>query len=275
MLASLLPRLITDANVANLDIAHAWVGDLAATLTSPTGTTVQLFDGPGMPASQYGCDGDDLLCSFDDAAALTATDFENMCNGGVPTISGDFQSMDPMSNFNGESITGTWTLTIVDSYPTADDGVLNAWSLQLCVNPPCNEPDVPTATGGTTICEGNSVTLAVSSGNLNEATDWAWYSGSCGGTFISNGTSIVVSPTVSTSYFVRGEGGCSTPGVCEQVDVIVSPVYNETAAANICDGDTYTFGAQTLTSAGSYTELFSSVNGCDSTVILTLTVNPT
>ena len=84
----------------------------------------------------------------------------------------------------------------------------------------------------------------------------------------------MVTPGTSTSYFVRGEGGCATPGACAQVDVQVNPIYNETDAATICQGDSYTFGAQTLTTAGTYTELFSSVDGCDSTVILTLSVNP-
>jgi hypothetical protein len=54
----------------------------------------------------------------------------------------------------------------------------------------------------------------------------------------------------------------------------VNPVYNETAQATICDGTTYQFGTQTLSEAGEYTEVFESVTGCDSTVVLTLTVNP-
>jgi len=45
--------------------------------------------------------------------------------------------------------------------------------------------------------------------------------------------------------------------------------------ASVCDGETYTFGNQTLTESGEYTEVFPSVNGCDSTVVLTLTVYPT
>ncbi|MBI4646394.1 MAG: T9SS type A sorting domain-containing protein [Bacteroidia bacterium] len=46
-----------------------------------------------------------------------------------------------------------------------------------------------------------------------------------------------------------------------------------TDAATICDGETYTFGTQTLTVAGVYNETFTAVNGCDSVVSLTLTVN--
>ena len=266
---------INDANIPLLDISHVWVGDLSATLTSPTGTIVQLFDGPGIPASQYGCDGDNISVSFDDDALLTAVNFENMCNGTPPAIAGDFQTMDPMANFNGESITGVWTLTIVDSYAAADHGVLNDWSLELCVDPVCNDPDVPTLSGTTTICEGDNTTLSVSAGNLNDATDWQWYTGSCGGTVAGTGSSIVVSPIVSTSYFVRGEGGCVIPGTCQQIDVTVNPVFNETSSVSICDGDTYIFGTQNLTTGGTYIEIFTSANGCDSMVTLTLTVSPT
>lgn len=53
----------------------------------------------------------------------------------------------------------------------------------------------------------------------------------------------------------------------------INPVFNETEAATICEGDEYIFGTQTLTVAGEYTEVFQSVLNCDSTVVLTLNVN--
>jgi hypothetical protein len=42
----------------------------------------------------------------------------------------------------------------------------------------------------------------------------------------------------------------------------------------ICDGDSYEFGSQTLTTPGTYEETFIAANGCDSTVTLQLTVLP-
>jgi len=50
--------------------------------------------------------------------------------------------------------------------------------------------------------------------------------------------------------------------------------YTETATATICEGETYVFGSQNLTTSGPYTETFTSIGLCDSTVNLTLTVNP-
>ncbi|WP_417612586.1 T9SS type A sorting domain-containing protein [Owenweeksia hongkongensis] len=80
----------------------------------------------------------------------------------------------------------------------------------------CNEPDIPTiSTSG--VC--NPQTLSVTAGNLNDATNWQWYTGSCGGTSVGSGTSIMISPNSSTTYYVRGEGGCVTPSTCASVTV--------------------------------------------------------
>ncbi|MCB0408723.1 MAG: proprotein convertase P-domain-containing protein [Flavobacteriales bacterium] len=124
---------ISDVNVIGLNIPHDYVGDMSATLTSPQGTTIQLFDGPGIPASTYGCSGSGIDVSFDDAATLTSTDFENTCNtASSPAISGVYQPINALSAFNGEDMAGTWTLTVLDSYTSGDDGSIDAWSLEIC-----------------------------------------------------------------------------------------------------------------------------------------------
>ncbi len=53
-------------------------------------------------------------------------------------------------------------------------------------------------------------------------------------------------------------------------DITIYPTFDVNDAVTICDGTTYTFGAQSLTTAGTYTEVFQSIDGCDSTVHLTL-----
>lgn len=93
---------ISDLNIASLIITHPWIGDLSASLTSPSGTVVELFDGPGIPASDYGCEEDDISVSFDDQATNTAVDFEQTCEGNAPSIEGNYQSIEPLSDFNGE-----------------------------------------------------------------------------------------------------------------------------------------------------------------------------
>ncbi len=99
----------------------------------------------------------------------------------------------------------------------------------------------PVITPDTLVCGvGSPLTLRVISGNLNDATSWKWYSGSCGGTLVGTGTSVTVNPSANTSYFVRGEGGCaSAPGSCASLAVTVRPKPgNPTipAPAAICQG---------------------------------------
>lgn len=74
-----------------------------------------------------------------------------------------------------------------------------------------------------TICSGDSVQLNIASGNLNDASNWYWYSDSCGGTPVDSGSSITVSPTTSTAYFVRAEGGCHQVDTCEKANITVNP----------------------------------------------------
>ena len=103
----------------------------------------------------------------------------------------------------------------------------------------CVQPTIPTiAATAITLCSGQSTTLSITSGSLNNATNWQWYSGTCGGTPVGAGTSIVVSPSLSTNYFVRGEGGCVVPGTCATVmlNINQSPLINATISNPICFG---------------------------------------
>ena len=66
-----------------------------------------------------------------------------------------------------------------------------------------------------------------------------------------------------------------TLGDCDstvELTLSIKQIYNETATAMICMGNSLVFGTMTLTSSGTYTELFTSSLNCDSTVELTLTV---
>ncbi len=72
-------------------------------------------------------------------------------------------------------------------------------------------------------CAGSPITLNVIGGSLNGASAWRWYTGSCGGTLVGTGNSITVSPGTTTTYYVRGEGGCApAPGPCAQQTVTVT-----------------------------------------------------
>jgi len=54
----------------------------------------------------------------------------------------------------------------------------------------------------------------------------------------------------------------------------VRPVIRDTISASICEGETYTFGTQTLSVAGTYSDTLVAANACDSIVTLNLEVRP-
>ncbi len=83
---------------------------------------------------------------------------------------------------------------------------------------------------------------------------------------------ITVTPTQNTTYTCTVTQGNST--CTASVEITVNPNVTNAISATIIEGETYTLGAQTLTTPGTYTEVFTSAAGCDSTVTLTLAVEP-
>jgi len=67
----------------------------------------------------------------------------------------------------------------------------------------------------------------------------------------------------------------SNPNSCpffDTVEVTVNPLQQSILDETICQGISYSFGGQDYSIEGSYVEVFSDINGCDSTVTLNLTV---
>lgn len=72
-----------------------------------------------------------------------------------------------------------------------------------------------------TITSGSPATLSLTGGSLGTGAGWYWYSGSCGGTFVANGTTATVYPTITTTYYLRAEGLCNTT-ICDSTIVTVN-----------------------------------------------------
>lgn len=86
----------------------------------------------------------------------------------------------------------------------------------------CKEADsVEFGMAEDTLCLGSSYTLSVGQASLNDATNWNWYEGSCGGTLVGSGPSVSISPAVPGTYYVRGEGGCVTSASCSSIDLVL------------------------------------------------------
>ncbi|MFK7936260.1 MAG: gliding motility-associated C-terminal domain-containing protein, partial [Saprospiraceae bacterium] len=78
--------------------------------------------------------------------------------------------------------------------------------------------------------------------------------------------------TNSGTYEVRipNENGCEDTAILVLTEL---PAINETVSATLCQGDTYRFGENELSTAGVYYDTLVSVNFCDSIVQLQLSVN--
>ena len=148
------------------------------------------------------------------------------------------------------------------------DGFVTKWNQ-------CTEPDIPTITSSVNnICSGASVGLSITLGNLNNATDWEWYTSSCGTNSIGTGVNITVTPTQDTDYYVRGEGGCIVASTCANISLTILPAYNLSVSASICDGSNFTFPDGSVSALATVqTSNLNSVYGCDSMIVTTLTVN--
>lgn len=83
----------------------------------------------------------------------------------------------------------------------------------------CTPPSgVSVSATDTVVCSGDTVTLTVA-GTLNDATDWTWYSGTCGGTTEGTGSTLEIYPGDTTTYYVSGTGGCMISPICTQFTV--------------------------------------------------------
>ncbi len=107
---------VDDVNVTiNLD--HGHLGDLDVYLLSPAGTRVELFTDVGGNGTVM----TDLV--IDDEAPQTIT-------GGSAPFTGRFQPEGSLAAFDGEAISGTWTLEITDDTHLAS-GILRDWTIDI------------------------------------------------------------------------------------------------------------------------------------------------
>jgi len=182
------------------------------------------------------------------------------------------------------------TVGIKTATTTQITGVTSFSDFQLAEEG-CIDPDVPEVLASfSTICVGDNSTISISEGNLNGATSWVWYSGSCGGTPVGSGTSIIVSPSENTTYYVRGEGGCVIPGACANIEISVTTQVTPTFApvGPYCEGAS--IPALPLTSTNGITGTWSpsidntttteytfnpTAGQCATTATLTITITPT
>jgi len=123
-------RTLTEVEVS-LNIEHSYVGDLSARLIAPDGTSLPLFDRVGVPASEFGCDGQDLELTFSDNTNDDASVLESLCGDQSPSLAGTYQPISQLATLSGKTIAGDWTLEVSDA-AAPDGGTLVEWSILTC-----------------------------------------------------------------------------------------------------------------------------------------------
>jgi gliding motility-associated-like protein len=201
-------------NYVNASICEGESIFLEGALQTAAGLYTDVFTGAN------GCDS----TVYTTLSVLQPSEFEQVftiCDGGSVTV-----------GTNVYTISGVYT----DIF-TAANGCDSTVTTTLFVE------SVLTSNQSVTICEGDSYTF--------------------------NGTNYNVTGTYSAN--LTAVGGCDSIAT---LFLTVNPTVNGSVSQTICSGQTYTFGAQTVSTTGSYTQTLTNVNGCDSIVTLYLTVNP-
>ena len=103
------------------------------------------------------------------------------------------------------------------------DGYSMMSNLTYCTPVSSYSTTASSATATSPICLSQSSTLGLIGGSLELGANWYWYSGSCGGAFIISGTTPILSPTVTTTYWVRAVGACNTT-TCVSITVIFNTI---------------------------------------------------
>jgi cysteine-rich repeat protein len=112
------PRAGTIERLRIVDLrgTHTYIGDLAFTLSSPSGTQVAVMDG---------------VCGDSDDFQLDLADEATSAIQCPPTDGGLHQPSNPLAAFAGEPAAGTWTLHVADTAAN-DAGTLQGWGLEVC-----------------------------------------------------------------------------------------------------------------------------------------------
>ncbi len=162
----------------------------------------------------------------------------------------------------GGTLIGTSTGATLNVSPTGtttyfvraegDCGVTACSSSPVSVTVNVNTESLsPTGISGvSTICTGEATTLSVSGGALGTGATWNWFTGSCGGTSIGSGPSIVVSPTVTTTYYVRAAGACNTTS-CASREVVVNTIPS-LPGSGVSEWNVYSYADYSMSSFRGY-----------------------
>jgi hypothetical protein len=223
-----------------------------------------------------GCDIDSLVLTINNPT--TGVDTRVAC--------GSFTWID---NNNYTASNNTATYRIVGGAVTGCDSIV---TLNLTINNPATGNDVQTACESYTWRNGITYTTSNSTAKdtivggavngcdsiitlnltINNATNGADAQSSCVSYTWRNGVTYTTSNSTAKDTIVGGAvNGCDS---IITLNLTIKLPSATTINDSICDGNTYTFGVQTLTASGTYTRTITNAAGCDSVITLNLFVRP-
>ena len=200
------------------------------------------------PDLSYTLSGTSPLCSGESTDVILSSSQANVTYqlllDGTPvgsSIAGTGSSI----SFGSQSQAGTYTVEVTGGSGFCAGPFTMSSSFTLTLDTP---PTAPTSiTGTTTITCGQSTALTISGGSDGSGATYEWYTDGCGtGSSIGSTASITVSPTTTTTYYVRrvGSSACTNTTACASVTVTVNPISSPSASGTtICSGSTATLTA--------------------------------
>jgi gliding motility-associated-like protein len=129
---------------------------------------------------------------------------------------------------------------------------------------------LPTATASNTgpYCTSGTITLDATGGT---SYSWSGPNGYTGNVASPTPFSAATYGGGTYSVTVTDANGCSATA---STPVVVNSTLTTPISQSVCSGQSITFNGQTLSTAGIYSDTLTSITGCDSIVMLTLTVIP-
>ncbi len=233
-------------------------GDNRILTADPPGGTFSVISGPGNidDNTLYANEGGDITiqyeiivegCTGSVTQTITVNSNPNVIasNSGPVCVGESFE----LNETGGEAVSWLWesdgdaVITDADSQnPTVTNAVDGeVFTLTITDINNCKNTDQTTViinefsiapeeiTGNNEICANEETELTVVGGSLGTGAIWQWYSGDCGEVYEGSGTSIIVSPENTTSYYVRAEGDCNITE-CAEITVFtdgVLPVFED------------------------------------------------
>ena len=204
-------------------ISYNWMpGNLSGSSVTLTPSSPTTYTVTG---TTNGCSGTtQVLVNVTPPPTVTATGFATICSGNSTTIaaSGAVSYNWLPGNLNGSSVTVSPATTTSYTVTGTTNGCSDTSLVTITVNP---SPAITASATQTILCSGGSSTLTV-----NGATSYNWMPGNL------TGSSITVTPALSTTYTVTGtNGSCSSTAT---VAITVQPGLTATAGsdATICPG---------------------------------------